>query len=162
MKKCIAKILIIVLALYAAVQIKDKYIIVATVPTGSMEPTISAGNYVLGIRYDTEKKDLKRGDIVFFERNSQVYVKRIIGIPGDSLTIASGNTYINGNLITENYVKSNWDVTREIYSCDVPLHKYFVMGDNRLNSDDSRQWGCISDRDIFAKAKWIIIPFKKI
>lgn len=162
MKKWIVKLLIITLALYAAVQIKNQYIVVAIVPTESMEPTIPTGSYVLGIKNGNETTIPNRGDIVFFEHDSQIYVKRIVGIPGDSLTIADGNTYINGALYTEEYVKGNWDVTREIFSYEIPLHKYFVMGDNRLNSDDSRQWGYVSEKDIFAKAKWIIYPFRKI
>lgn len=161
-KRWIAKLLIAILAIYAAMQIKNQCIVIAKIPTSSMEPTICAGSYVLGIKKNIDTSKIEREDIVFFEHNAQIYAKRVIAVPGDSLTIADGSVYINGNIYEEEYVKENWDVTREVYSYNIPLYKYFVMGDNRLNSDDSRQWGYVSEKDIFAEAKWIIYPFSKI
>ena len=162
MKKWIANILIIGIVLYVAMQIKSQYIVVAMVPSESMEPTISEGSYLLGIKTEHVNANFQRGDIILFEHDGEIYTKRIIGIPGDSLTIISGAVYINGDLYIEEYVKENWDVTREVYSYNIPLHKYFVMGDNRLNSEDSRQWGYISQKDVFAKVKWIVYPFHNI
>lgn len=124
------------------------------VPTGSMEPTIGIGDRMLVLHvYDKEK--LNRGDVVVFKVHlpgrDELYVKRLIGKPGDHIDIVDGEVSVNGKVIDEPYV-INEDNFNGSY--DVPLGKYFFLGDNRPNSGDSRfpQLGFVDEADIEAKA----------
>ena len=100
--------------------------IIGYVPTVSMEPTIKTGSFIMGFRI---VGDLKRGDIVIFERNGMITIKRIVALPGDTVYIDE-----NGNVFTNITVKDKSPVLL------VPEGKYFVLGDNSECSIDSRYW----------------------
>lgn len=124
------------------------------VPTGSMIPTINEGDRMLVVReYFPEK--LKTGDIVVFKiwpnGEEKLYVKRLIGLPGDTVTIEKGIVSVNGQQLVEDYVKRPDNYTGEFH---VPEGKYFFMGDNRGESKDSRypEVGFIDQKHILAKA----------
>ena len=134
------------------------------VPTGSMKPTINEHDRVFVTKiYDTTK--LKTGDIVVFKVRPNgietLYVKRLIGKPGDTVTIEKGKVSVNGKLIDEPYVK-NPDMYNGEFK--VPENKFFFMGDNRINSRDSRypEVGYIDRSDIIAKAGIKIWPINEI
>lgn len=85
----------------------------------------------------------ERGDIIIFkfpDDESQNYVKRVIGCPGDTVKIEGGKVYVNGELLEEDYLKETWTVATGPYTFEVPEDSYFVMGDNRNNSYDGRYW----------------------
>ena len=124
------------------------------VPTGSMIPTINEGDRMLVLReYFPEK--LKTGDVVVFKVRPDgvetLYVKRLIGRPGDYVKIENGIVSVNGKLLEEDYIKRPDNYTGEF---NVPQGKYFFMGDNRGDSKDSRypEVGFIEEKDILAKA----------
>lgn len=137
----------------------------AEVPTSSMENTIYPGDRLLGIRFFGE---VNRGDIViFYSAEERKYlVKRVIGIPGDEIDIKEGYVYINGSILEEPYLK----LEAQTYPYDlevptvVPEGKYFLMGDNRTNSQDSRFWEeTFVGRDIIeAKVIFRYFPFNYI
>ncbi|WP_077841675.1 signal peptidase I [Clostridium beijerinckii] len=109
------------------------------ITSGSMIPTLEVKDRLLVTRVHNPK-NLKEGDIVLFKNDEfkgEILIKRLIGLPGDIIEIKNGVVYRNGQELKEDYVKNN-----EIYngSFKVPDDKYFFLGDNRANSDDSRYW----------------------
>lgn len=113
----------------------------ATVPTSSMENTIMAGDRVIGSRLYYLRHDPARGDIVMFDYPddpSILYIKRVIGLPGDHVEITGGKVYINGEVLDEPYLSVVTEGEWGPY--DVPEGCYFMMGDNRNDSADSRYW----------------------
>ncbi|WP_271809599.1 signal peptidase I [Clostridium beijerinckii] len=109
------------------------------ITSGSMIPTLEVKDRLLVTRVHNPK-NLKEGDIVLFKNDEfkgEILIKRLIGLPGDIIEIKNGVVYRNGQELKEDYVKNN-----EIYngSFKVPDNKYFFLGDNRANSDDSRYW----------------------
>lgn len=115
----------------------------AYVPTGSMEPTIHAGNRVFGVRF---LHNYKRGDIIVFkdpDGSGQYLIKRIIGMPGDQITVETGTNgtsqvKVNGSSLHEPYLKE--PMLPEEFGIEVPEDGYFVLGDNRNDSYDARYW----------------------
>ncbi|WP_077840300.1 signal peptidase I [Clostridium beijerinckii] len=109
------------------------------ITSGSMIPTLEVKDRLLVTRVHNPK-NLKEGDIVLFKNDEfkgEILIKRLIGLPGDTIEIKNGVVYRNGQELKEDYVKNN-----EVYngSFKVPDNKYFFLGDNRANSDDSRYW----------------------
>jgi signal peptidase I len=99
---------------------------------------------------------IERGDIVVFwfpDDPSKSYIKRVIGLPGDQVEVREGRVYINGSILDEEYLdpKSNLS-PRSQAPVDVKRNYYFVMGDNRDNSSDSRTWGLVPKKYIYGKA----------
>ena len=120
-----------------------RFIIVnAQVPSGSMENTILTGDRLIGFRLAYLFHEPERGDIVIFkypDDESQNFVKRVIGIPGDVI-IRNGYVYVNGEMLEENYIREPMNSDGEDLTYVVPSGSYFMLGDNRNNSKDSRYW----------------------
>lgn len=101
---------------------------------------------------------IKRGDIVVVDIGSEKVIKRIIGLPGDSIYCQDGNLYINDELYKENYTSSDTnDFTKEYLKDD----EYFVMGDNRAVSMDSRTFGPVSKKQILGVSNFVLFPFNR-
>lgn len=165
-RELLSWILTFAFAIGAALFLKNFIIINATVPTGSMENTIMPGDDLLGLRTAYLFKDPQRGDIIIFkfpDDESQKFIKRIIGLPGDLVQIQDAKVYINGSTtsLEEPYLKEEW--TRNIgpFEFVVPEGCYFVMGDNRNDSLDSRYWDnpFVTEDEIIGKAEFIYYPF---
>jgi len=128
----------------------------------SMYPTLVDGQIVLASPVD----NYKRGDLIAFHHKDNIMIKRIIGEPEDTINIdEDGNVYINGNLLEEEYLDSKVSGGIEV---EMPLtlgdDEYFVMGDNRGNSLDSRmiQIGNIKRTDIIGKITLSLYPYEKV
>lgn len=140
-KEVISWILVFVIAIVAATLIKEFIIYNVEVPTGSMENTIKINDRVVTSRLSYLSSDPRRGDIIVFpypDDEELDYIKRIIGLPGETIEGKDGLVYIDGESLEEPYVTEALDSDFGPYK--VPEDSYFMMGDNRNNSLDSRFW----------------------
>lgn len=140
-----------------------------TVPSSSMEPTLMVGDVAVvnGLAYKGNNSTPQRGDIIVFERSkggkNDTLIKRVVGIPGDSLMFIDGYLYINGVLVYEEYIESDVETNCAKDFEDIPEGCYFVMGDNRENSNDSRFWEDPYVRSADIKGKMITkIPVSQL
>jgi signal peptidase I len=121
----------------------------------SMEPRIRAGEFVLIDTLSYRFGPVRRGDIVAFRHGgSEAYLKRVIALPGERIAIVNGNVQIDGAPLQENYVR--YRDKRSEPATVVPAGEYYVLGDNRDNSDDSRDWGFVPSSAIIGKA-WLAL-----
>ena len=120
-----------------------------------MEPRIGAGEFVLIDTLAYRLGPVRRGDVLAFRHaGSEAYLKRIIGLPGERVAVNHGIVLIDGRPLTEPYVRYRDD--RSAPAVVVPPGSYFVLGDNRSNSDDSRDWGFVPASAIIGKA-WLAV-----
>jgi signal peptidase I len=105
--------------------------------------------------------DIQRGNVVVFlypHNHEKSYIKRVIALPGDSVRIDHGQVFVNGKKVAEPYVPARFEDDRSQAEMTVPAHEYFVMGDHRSISSDSRDFGPV-DRDlIYGKAAFVYWP----
>ena len=158
----------IVITVIIVFLLKTYIIINATVPTGSMENTILPGDNIFGFRVAYLFDEPERGDVIFFhfpDDETQKYVKRIIGLPGEKVVIEGAKIYINDSEIPleENYLKEEWVAGIGPYEFQVPEGCYFVLGDNRNSSADARYWRnpYVSEEKIIGKAVFTYYPFDR-
>lgn len=151
------------------------------VPTGSMLPTIQLGDQILTnkMAYDfklpftevslTKTGEPKRGDVMVFiypKDESINFVKRVIGLPGETLKIENNRLYINDDEVDESYLPTAARnlIYQHQFEITIPEDMYFVMGDNRENSLDSRYWGFVPRKNVKGKAIAVLwnISFNEI
>ncbi len=153
----------IVLALILAMVIKTFVIQAFKIPSGSMLHTLQIGDHILVNKFIYRFTDPRRGDVIVFlypEDESRDFIKRIIGLPGDTLEVRNRVVYVNGTPLQEPYVIfqgaggfGNPHTPSENFApVQVPPGKYFMMGDNRDSSMDSRAWGVLDRSKIRGKA----------
>lgn len=121
-----------------------------------MLPSIKNGQKLQTKRIDAESlSKLTRGDIIVFKYPkdpSKSYIKRLIGLPGDTVEIQAGEVLVNGSKLSEPYVDAKMNLShRSQPPMVVPARSYYVLGDNRDNSSDSRIWGFVPDDFLIAK-----------
>lgn len=144
------------------------YVVSITQVVGnSMSPTLENGEVLILNKAKYRLSEVKRGDIIAFTYEDTKYlIKRVIGLPGDYVSIKDNKVYINGKYYVENYLKNvdtpNFELTELGYT-KVPENMYFVLGDNRDNSLDSRKIGLVNKSDIIGEIVirfWPITKFK--
>lgn len=138
------------------------------VKESSMEPTLYENHYLIVNKLAYKTGEVERGDIIVFESeletedgDKKLLIKRIIGLPGETITITDGNVYIDGQLLEEDYLKDGI-TPGEVIDCKIPDGQLFAMGDNRVVSIDSRELGCISEDTVMGKAVFRLFPFNQI
>lgn len=137
----------------------------------SMYPNFYNNEYVLTNLISLRFQNPKRGDVIVFKApldQEKDYIKRVIGIPGDSISIKNGKIYLNGNQLNEtDYLKSDTNTypgnfLTEDNTITVPESKYFVLGDNRINSSDSREWGFVKKGEIIGSSMLVYWPIGRM
>lgn len=158
------------------------------IPSGSMHPTLVEGDRLFVEKLTRPVRDFQRGDILVFYPPDEIlkkdffstlsrltgilcrdiaFIKRIVGLPGDKLEIKNENgiyfVYINGEKLDEPYIlsKTDWMPCRDDMYCGpfvVPENNFFMMGDNRGNSQDSRFWGFLPKNRIIGRAVFVFWP----
>jgi len=159
------------------------------IPTGSMEDNLKVGDHIIVNKFIYGPvptpwlnvfplRDIKRGDIIVFRYPLQPetdYVKRVIGLPGDTLMVRDKNVYINGKMLNEPYVVHDdpvvypanpmlpdpWRSRDQFGPYTVPAGHYFAMGDNRDHSSDSRYWGTVPRSMIKGRAFMVYWSWKR-
>lgn len=154
-------------AIIAALLINSFIIVNARIPSGSMENTIMPGDRVFGNRLAYVLSEPKRFDIIIFkypDDESQLFIKRIIGLPGETVEIRDGNIYIDGSDEPLDDVETKEPMAGSFGPYTVPEGCYFVMGDNRNNSRDSRYWEhtFVSEDEILGEAVFRYWPVNKM
>lgn len=143
----------------------------STVYGTSMSPTLQNGEMIIMNKFIYRFTEPARGDVIVFKYNDpakgeELLIKRVIGLPGDSVEIIDGAVYINGTKFDESkYLQTATEIQGDIsYPFVVPENSYFVMGDNRANSKDSRYStvGAVPKSQIVGKASFRIWPLDKI
>ena len=125
----------------------------------SMEPHIRSGEYVLINTFAYRLGAPQRGDIVAFRHDGDdraIFIKRVIGIPGDRIRIERGRVYVNALVLPEPYVRHADD--RTFAEITVPKSSVYVLGDNRAQSEDSRFFGPVSDEVLMGRAVAALWP----
>ena len=134
----------------AVVFVLTQFVIInVRVPSGSMENTIMTKDRLIGFRFSYWFDEPQRGDIILFSYpvdEKQTYIKRVIGLPGETVEIRDGKIYIDGSSepLEEDYLKETWTWENDGYTFKVPEGCYFVLGDNRNESEDGRFWAQIA------------------
>lgn len=167
-RKCLEFIKEPVLAVLAALLVIQFVTAHTRIPSGSMIPTIQIGDHMLVNRIPYYYKDPTRGEIVIFKQDDINLVKRVVGMPGDEVDLIEEEVYINGEKLDESaYLPKGtitypFDYSEVTFPLTVPEGEYFVMGDNRENSQDSRYFGTIQREVVFARGGFRIYPFSNI
>ena len=177
----------IVVAVILALFVRTFVVQAFKIPTGSMEPNLLVGDHLLVNKFvfaptvsPAERavlpiRDIRRGDIVVFkfpEDPERDFIKRVIGLPGDSVELKNRELHINGQKIDESYAhylfpvgegqeSTNFDVRERYGPVTVPDRHYFMMGDNRDNSQDSRYWGFLPAHYVKGRALMIYWSFEQ-
>ncbi|MDX2215130.1 MAG: signal peptidase I [Oculatellaceae cyanobacterium bins.114] len=130
------------------------------IPSNSMEPTLHVGDRLVIEKLSYHLRPPKAGEIVVFDppdplqtlgfRRDQVFIKRIIGEPGQVVQIHDGTVYVNGEPLQEDYIAAPPDY--ELPAVKIPEKQFFVMGDNRNNSNDSHVWGFLPQENVIGRA----------
>jgi signal peptidase I len=131
----------------------------------SMMPGLEDQERIFVNKFVYRWEPIARGDIVVFRYprdTSKSYIKRVIGVAGDHVCIDNGQVYVNGEPLEEDYVPSEYADARTYPEITVPVHTFFVLGDHRTMSNDSRDFGPVNERFIYGKAVFGYWPMEKL
>lgn len=155
----------IVLVLLTAFLIRSFVMQPFVVQGASMEPTLKSSEYLIVEKLAYKFREPERGEIIVFRAPvnwTENYIKRVIALPGETISIKNNQIYVNGSLLEEDYIKDNDLFSGDTdFSVDLTLgpDEYFVAGDNRNHSSDSRVWGPLPKQNIIGRAVISVFPF---
>ncbi|MCF8010693.1 MAG: signal peptidase I [Clostridiales bacterium] len=130
------------------------------IPSGSMEPTLQVGDRIIVSKINYRFTEPERGDVMVFkfpEDPNKDFVKRVIGLEGETLFFRDSQLYVDEEPVEEDYLPEDMQF-HDFGPYEVPEDSYFMMGDNRNNSDDSRRWGPMPEENIVGEAVLIYWP----
>lgn len=167
LREALEYVVIFVVVLCLVWFIDSVLIVNARIPSESMQDTIMIGDRFIGNRFAYKSKIPQRFDIIIFrlpDNESQLYIKRIIGLPGETVTVIDGKVYINNSDTPLDDSFTRETPLGNFGPYEVPNNSYFVMGDNRNNSYDSRYWEktFVPMDNILGKAVFRYFPFNKM
>lgn len=156
----------IIIALAIVVVLRTFVLGMYYVPSGSMIPTLEINDRVVATKMSYQMHEPERGDVVVFKYpvneeqglETVIYVKRCIGLPGETLEIRNNTVFIDGTPLEEDYLNVGTSMP-DYGPVTIPEGEYFMMGDNRNDSSDSRVWGTVKDEYLVAKGQFIYWPF---
>ncbi len=131
----------------------------------SMMPGLEDQERIFVNKFVYRWEPIARGDIVVFRYprdTSKSYIKRVSGVAGDRVRIDNGQVYVNGEPLDEDYVPAEYADARSYPEITVPVHTFFVLGDHRTMSNDSRDFGPVNERFIYGKAVFGYWPMEKL
>jgi signal peptidase I len=131
----------------------------------SMLPELQDQERIFINKFVYRLEPIERGDVVVFHfprDTSKSYIKRVIGIAGDRIRIVDGEVYLNGQPQSESYVPPDYADHRSLPEITVPADSYFVLGDHRSMSNDSREFGAVERQYIYGKAVFVYWPMEKL
>lgn len=154
----ILQTVVLALILYFVI---DRVVARVRVENISMIPTLQPGEFLMVNKFAYQLTEIKRGDIVVFhypDDPTEDYIKRVVGLPGETIEIHNGEVFINNHLIDESYIQ-----TPPLYigKWEVPVDTVFVLGDNRNKSSDSHSWGFVPIKNVVGKALIIYWPLNE-
>jgi len=159
-KKILKEYLGYVLVIIAILLVKSFVISPIIVSGDSMDSTLKDGDVMLLNKLSYRTSEIERFDIVVIEYNDSFIIKRIIGMPGDTVKCIDNVLYINDKIYVENYLDDG-TLTTDFEVDTIPDGYYFALGDNREVSLDSRKIGLIKEKDIEGQATFTIFPFNR-
>ncbi|MBU2036455.1 signal peptidase I [Patescibacteria group bacterium] len=132
----------------------------------SMDPNFKDAEYLLTDKVTYRFNEPKRGDVIVFKApglEGEEFIKRIIGLPGETISVSQNTIYVNGEVLSEKYIgfdkyTSSGAFLEEGKTIKIPEDNYIVMGDNRPHSSDSRSWGFVPKNDISGRAWFVYWP----
>jgi signal peptidase I len=147
----------IIIAVLLALLIRTFVVQAFTIPSGSMIPTLLVGDYILVNKFIYRFKDPQRGDVIVFKYpwdEKRDFIKRVVGMGGEEIVIKGHTIFVNGKPLDDPhaYFSDSTQTQYEYGPVVIPAGSYFVMGDNRDNSQDSRYWGFLKREKIRGKA----------
>ncbi|HEV8040000.1 MAG TPA: signal peptidase I [Bryobacteraceae bacterium] len=148
---------IVILFLYQPVKVEGT----SMMPTLDDQERIFINKFVYRLHFGK----VDRGDTVVFwfpGDPTKSYIKRVIAVPGDRVEVSQGAVIVNGQALVENYVPDEYRDQSSMTERTVPQDEYFVLGDHRSSSNDSRAWGMVPRRYIYGKAVFIYWPLDKM
>jgi len=131
----------------------------------SMMPSLDDQERIFVNKYVYRLEPIQRGDIIVFRYPrdpSKSFIKRVVGLAGDSIRIEGGQVFVNGTALEEDYVPPAYSDQRSYSEIVVPPHSYFVLGDHRTMSNDSRDFGAVDVGFIYGKAVFGYWPMDKM
>ena len=164
LKKLVKELIPYAIVILVVVIIRTFFITPAIVDGKSMYPTLDNNNVVILNKIDYWLSNINRFDVVVIKLEKEKLIKRVIGLPGEHVEYKDGNLYVDGFMVDEdfNHADTNDFKLESIGYLKIPGDKYFVVGDNRMNSTDSRVLGLIDKEDILGSVSYRIFPINKI
>ena len=158
LRKNIKELIPYILIIIVVVVVKMFVVAPIRVNGPSMEDTLYNGDIMILDEISYRLGCIERFDIVVVKYEDEYLIKRVIGLPGDKIEYKNNKLYINGKYVKEEFSHKK---TEDFKSMTIPKDKYFVMGDNRVNSTDSRIIGVVSKKNIKGKTSLTLYPFDR-
>jgi signal peptidase I len=162
--RTLLEIAVLVLAVVLALLIRLTIFEAALVTSGSMQHTLEKDDRVLIDHRLALHNNWQRGEIVIFDTppswgdEKETLIKRVIGLPGETLEISDGKVYVGGKILDEPYINSDSEARGDTAKIVLLSNEYFMIGDNRNNSEDSRDLGPVEEKFIRGRAVWVLAP----